>query len=151
MKLKIPPLAQGAAALLLIWLLDRYIPVYRFDFRYQNMLAAAISLPGLFIAAAGIIAFRQSKTTVDPRRPEKASALVVQGVYKFTRNPMYLGLLLAIIGFALYLGALPGVIVAPVLFVLFINRFQIAPEESALSKKFGQDYIKYCTKVRRWL
>ncbi len=101
-------------------------------------------------ALSGILTFRKSGTTVDPRYPEKASELVKIGIYTFSRNPMYLGMLFVLTGIALYLGALSGFFIIP-LFVLYMNYFQIMPEERILQEVFGEDFGDYRQKVRRWI
>jgi protein-S-isoprenylcysteine O-methyltransferase Ste14 len=113
-------------------------------------------LSGLCVAAgigfdlAGLLAFRKARTTVNPLRPSKASAMVTGGVYRFTRNPMYVGLLLLLLAWALHLSAWWPFAGLP-LFVLYIGRFQIAPEERALRILFGTRYDDYAARVRRWL
>ena len=150
LNLKIPPLAQAAIAIFLIWLFDRYAPLYDIDFNYQNLIARALIGIGAIVAVAGIFAFRKLKTTVDPRYPEKAKNLVIIGIYKYSRNPMYLGILLILTGIAVYSGALSNILVL-FLFVAFINKYQIIPEETALQDKFGESYSRYTRTVRRWL
>ena len=105
---------------------------------------------GIVTAAAGVLAFRRARTTVDPLHLDKSTAIVSTGIYRITRNPMYLGMLLAVVGWALFL-ANPVTLAGPVLFVLYMNRFQIRPEERALAERFGQPYRAYFSGVRRWL
>ncbi|MDO9265071.1 MAG: isoprenylcysteine carboxylmethyltransferase family protein [Desulfosalsimonadaceae bacterium] len=150
LNLKIPPLAQAAIAIFLIWLFDRYMPLYHINFNYQYLIARAVIGIGAIVAVAGIFAFRKLNTTVDPRYPEKAKNLVIVGIYKYSRNPMYLGLLLILTGIAVYSGALSNILVL-FLFVAFINKYQIIPEEVALQEKFGDSYTHYTRNVRRWL
>jgi len=126
------------------------VPIYHAEFIYQNIVAGLISGLGLIVALAGIFAFKKLKTTVDPRYPQKARKLVIVGIYKYSRNPMYLGMLLAIIGFVISLGSLPGILII-IFFVIFITKYQIQPEEIALQQKFGDDYISYSKNVRRWM
>ena len=149
-QLRIPPVVQGLIALMLIWLLHRYLPFYRLQFVHQTASAVILIVAGLGIAVAGIRAFLKLKTTVDPRTPEKATELVVIGIYKYSRNPMYLGVLLVLMGVAVYLGALSAII-GIASFVAFINKFQIEPEEIALQEKFGERYAQYAQKVGRWM
>jgi len=116
----------------------------------QLSLAIGLTLTGIFIAVLGILRFREKRTTVNPLRPEEASSLVTSGVFRFTRNPMYLGLALIAFGWGIYLGsiwALSGVI----MLVLFINRFQVQPEERAMHKLFDQEFKDYCKRTRRWI
>ena len=113
-------------------------------------LAAVILSMGAFICAAGIVSFRMAKTTVNPLKPETASSLVDSGIYQFSRNPMYVGFAFALTAWALWLSslwALGGVVV----FVLYMNKFQIQPEEKVLAQLFGDDFTVYQAKVRRWL
>jgi protein-S-isoprenylcysteine O-methyltransferase Ste14 len=112
--------------------------------------AVALAAAGVAIALAGVAEFRRSRTTVHPQHPEKASAVVTRGVYRWTRNPMYLGLLLALAGWSIFLANLAALAGLP-LFVAYMNRFQIGPEERALSAKFGPAYASYLVSVRRWL
>ncbi|MGH8122848.1 MAG: methyltransferase family protein, partial [Rudaea sp.] len=110
----------------------------------------AIVLLGVACSAAGILSFRRARTTVDPTKPEQASSLVKTGIYRVTRNPMYLGLTLVLVAWAAFLSsawALLGVAG----FVLYMSRFQIAPEERALASLFASEYEAYKASVRRWL
>lgn len=116
----------------------------------RKLLAGTLAAAGLGLDLTGAHAFWRSRTTVNPLRPTRATALVVQGAYRFTRNPMYLGMALLLTGWAVLLGtAAAGA--APVVFVAFITRFQIIPEERAMAERFGDAYRSYCQRVRRWL
>ncbi len=111
---------------------------------------AAFGFAGAFFLSQGFLAFRKARTTIDPVRIDAASSVVTSGIYRYTRNPMYVGMAAVLIGWGLYLGgawALPG----PVAFVLFTTRFQIAPEERTMSARFGRGYEEYRQRVRRWL
>lgn len=112
--------------------------------------AVALVLAGVAVALAGVVAFHHQKTTVNPLRPEQSSALVATGIYRFSRNPMYLGFLLALLGWSVYLRSWASVLLLPV-FVAYMNRFQIQPEERALAERFGPQFLAYCASVRRWL
>ena len=94
--------------------------------------------------------FRKAKTTMNPFKPDTSSALVSHGVYRFTRNPMYVGLLITLLGWAAFLWQPWALFFLP-LFVLYITQFQIKPEERVLSSLFGTEYAEYMAKVRRWL
>lgn len=107
-------------------------------------------LLGVAIALAGVISFRKASTTVNPLKPETASSLITSGIFQYTRNPMYLGMSVAILGFAILLGSWLSLL-GDVAFVLFIERFQIKPEEAALTQCFGEQFAQYKTHVRRWL
>ena len=98
----------------------------------------------------GFASFRRAKTTVNPMKPDSASSLVVSGIYDLTRNPMYLGFLVILVGWAFFLSNALGFIFLP-LFVLYMNRFQIEPEERALASVFGEAFASYRSRVRRWL
>jgi protein-S-isoprenylcysteine O-methyltransferase Ste14 len=113
-------------------------------------IAAVIALLGLFVGASGFLAFGRAKTTIDPVNIDRASALVTGGIFRFTRNPMYVGFTLLLLGWAVYLAA-PWAFVGPVVFVLFITRYQIAPEERVMLAKFGAAYADYQARVRRWI
>ena len=113
--------------------------------------AAAIGLfvLGALVVVSGVFAFRRAGTTVDPTRPQAASSLVNTGIYRFSRNPMYLGMLLGLLGWAAWLTSLLAAFLV-VGFVGYMNRFQIAPEERTLAAKFGAEFSAYKSRVRRW-
>jgi len=113
-------------------------------------IAGALLVAGVGISVAGVKSFRLAKTTVNPTRPGSASTLVTSGIYRFTRNPMYLGFLLALLGWAVFLSSPQG-FAGALIFVLYMNRFQIKPEEMAMSSMFGEKYERYKIEVRRWL
>ena len=99
---------------------------------------------------AGELAFRSAKTIVNPSHPARSTALVVQGVYRWTRNPMYLGFALLLLAFALWLGKLSALLAVPQ-FMAYLQHFQIRPEEDALRQRFGASFDTYRQQVRRWL
>jgi protein-S-isoprenylcysteine O-methyltransferase Ste14 len=105
---------------------------------------------GVAVILAGVWEFRAARTTVDPLHPASASAMVQSGIYRRTRNPMYLGMLLALAGWSVWLASPAAMTVLPA-FVLYLNRFQIAPEEQALAALFGAEFNQYRRSVRRWL
>ena len=112
--------------------------------------AIVLACIGLSISIAGMLAFRRAKTTVNPVKASLASSLVVQGVYRYTRNPMYVGLLLTLLAWAVFL-ANPLAVLWVVVYVLYITRFQIIPEERVLASLFGAEYEAYKGRVRRWV
>jgi protein-S-isoprenylcysteine O-methyltransferase Ste14 len=114
------------------------------------VLAILFGAFGLVMAALGFKAFVEAKTTINPVKIDTASSLVTTGVYRYTRNPMYVGLASLLVTWAIYLEA-PLTLLGPLAFVLYITRFQIVPEERALSRIFGRLYDDYCARVRRWL
>lgn len=113
-------------------------------------MAVLLALAGLALDVSGLIAFHRAKTTLNPRSPERSTSIVRSGPYRFTRNPMYLGLALMLLGFCAYL-ANPATVVAVAVFIAYITRFQIIPEERLLHAKFGESYAQYKRSVRRWL
>ena len=128
--------------------------IYLFDLNEYNLNTDLISIITLFIGLifiiSAVIQFINRKTTVNPTKPHNTSTLVITGVYKITRNPMYLGMLLIIISFALYKASIISLILIP-LFIFYINKFQIEPEEFEMRKKFGKEYEDYCKNVDRWI
>ena len=106
---------------------------------------------GLAFDLAGLLAFRASHTTVNPLRPGRASSLVTGGVYRITRNPMYVGMVFLLLAWGVYLAHWPALLLGPAAYVLYLNRFQIAPEERVLLQLFGEDYRTYMGRVRRWI
>lgn len=150
LRLKIPPVLQGIIALIFIWLLSQYMPVFHIDIAFKGLLSIAIISIGISIGVLAVSAFIKMRTTVDPRYPEKANKLVVVGIYRYSRNPMYLAIALVLFGISINLGALSSLLILA-LFVVYINRFQIVPEEKMLEQKFGESYTHYAQNVRRWL
>lgn len=150
LELKIPPFALGPVVGVLMWLLSAYVPSLALALPWRLILALTLVVAGMTIALAGVLEFHQNKTTVNPLTPEAASAMVTSGVYRFSRNPMYLGLLLSLVGWAVWLSHLLAMALLP-FFVLYMNRFQIEPEERALSAKFGGQFEAYARSVRRWV
>jgi protein-S-isoprenylcysteine O-methyltransferase Ste14 len=130
--------------------LHRLAPQLARPFSGQRELAVVLAVSGIALALAGVLSFRRTQTTVDPRYPERVNALVTAGVYRVSRNPMYLGMLLCLAALAVWLGNLLAVLILP-LFVAYLSRFQIEPEERAIRTRFGDEYVDYCSRVRRWL
>lgn len=150
LELKIPPAMLAAGLALLMWLTPFIAPSLWFSFPWQSAVMWLVTIPGMAITILGALAFRREETTVDPTRPEMASSLVVTGIYRFSRNPMYLGFLLVLIGWSLHIGNSLAFVALPVFFI-YMTRFQIIPEERALYAKFGSSYSDYQRSVRRWL
>ena len=138
-------LAAGLMALVR-WL----APGAAFGFPGQLLVASIVLLGAGLVGLAGVRAFARAQTTFNPLAPERASRLVSGGICRFSRNPMYLALLLALLAWGLWLGNLPALALLPA-FVLVLNRLQIQPEERALARLFGAEYEAYCRQVRRWL
>jgi protein-S-isoprenylcysteine O-methyltransferase Ste14 len=133
-----------------MWVIARVTPAVNFFFPSRLVLATGAVVIGITVAAAGIFSFRRAKTTVNPMKPDSSSTLVVTGVYRLTRNPMYLGFLCILFGWGIFLSNAMAVFVIAG-FVLYMNRFQIEPEERALSRLFGQAFLIYRSRVRRWI
>lgn len=150
MEKRIPPVALALIVGLLMWLIAESGP--RVDVGEMPRLAVAtvLFLLGALITVAGVLAFRSSNTTVDPRRPEASSALVSSGVYRYSRNPMYLGFGVWLLAWSVFLAS-AWALVGVMFFVLYMNRFQIEPEERALRESFGDAFREYERRVRRWL
>ena len=150
LELKIPPAVVTLLCMAAMVWISRLTPSLARPF--PGRIAAAIGLAalGAGLGLAGVAAFCGSRTTVNPHRPTAVSALVVRGVYRVTRNPMYLGLLLMLLALAAYL-AHPLACAALPIFVPYMNRFQILPEERALRAKFGEAFADYAKSVRRWI
>ena len=105
---------------------------------------------GIFVFAAAVSSFKKQKTTVNPISIENASSLVVSGIFKYSRNPMYLGMLFVLLGLTFKFNVIGGLLFTGI-FMLFITVFQIKPEEVAMEKLFDQEWKDYTKNVRRWL
>jgi len=149
MRRGIPPLVLAGLLAVLMWLAARAFPQAVLALPWRGLVCAATGAAGLAICALGVLPFRRAGTTVDPTRPERASALVTTGIYSVTRNPMYLGMLLVIVAWGLCLANTVGLILAPLVFVLSIDRVQIPREARALAAAFGSDYLGSAIRVRR--
>lgn len=145
-----PPVLWVALFLAGMILTSRWFPMASVDFPGLPLVALGLMATGLGVAIAGALAFRRHRTTVDPRDPGKASALVTGGVFGVTRNPMYLGMALILVGFGLGTNSLVALGLVPV-FVVVLTRFQIKPEEAAMRRLFGEAYEAYSARVPRWL
>jgi protein-S-isoprenylcysteine O-methyltransferase Ste14 len=119
-------------------------------FPIPSVIAFTLAAVGVSLDAVALLHFLRRRTTINPLKPDSASALVTGGIYRFTRNPMYLGGATLLLAWALYLGNVAAFAGVP-LFILYMNRFQIAPEERALEARFGAEYLAYRTRVPRWL
>ncbi len=150
---KIIPPAYLLTSLLLMFILDRYLPVQNiisstFNYADFNYIATFVGLCGFALTVSGALYFKKSGTAIRPF--ETSTALVKDGPYRFTRNPMYLGMVLILIGTAIYLGSLTPWFVIPVFF-LIIQEWFIKHEEPFLENIFGKEYQDYKCKVRRWI
>ncbi|MEO8159904.1 MAG: isoprenylcysteine carboxylmethyltransferase family protein [Arenimonas sp.] len=107
-------------------------------------------LAGIALDLSGLLVFRNARTTLNPLAPGDSTSIVQSGPYRFSRNPMYLGMALILLGFCAYLAS-PLSLLAVVVFVAYITRFQIIPEERLLLAKFAEAYAQYARTVRRWI
>ena len=142
-----PPIIAILFAVLIFYFSDSFAYV---DLPFKIYLSLFFVLLGFFITFSSARNFKKKETTVNPIKPEEASQLVTDGFFKITRNPMYLGMLLFLLGLSIYNGLIVGLVFLP-LFVGYITFFQIIPEESAMIEIFGEDYKAYMKKVRRWI
>lgn len=128
--------------------------IYFFSLKEYNLNVELISIilltSGILFILSAVIQFIKRKTTVNPTKPHKTTSLVISGTFKITRNPMYLGMLLIIMSYAFYKLSIISLFLIP-LFIFYINKFQIEPEEHEMRKKFGKEYEDYCKKVDRWI
>jgi protein-S-isoprenylcysteine O-methyltransferase Ste14 len=148
--LKIPPVLLSVIFAALMWLVSRFTPGIDLPATLRIACLLLFASAGAVIGLSGVIAFKKAQTTVNPLKPENCSSLVDSGVFRLTRNPMYLALLLGLAGWALFLGNVYSLAMTA-LFVTYLNRFQIRPEERALESVFGEAFIEYRRRVRRWL
>ena len=147
----IPPLALLALVAAAMWLMHRWLPRVGPAWPSLAAVASIVGACGLVVGVLALLPFGRLRTTVDPRHPERASRLVTDGVYRVSRNPMYLAMLLGLVAWGLWLGRAPALLLGPAFFVAYLNRRQIPPEERALAAAFGDEYERYRRKVRRWL
>jgi protein-S-isoprenylcysteine O-methyltransferase Ste14 len=150
LELRVPPPAVFLLCATAMWLLSAWMPALTVEFPWRGAVACALLAAGSTVAFAGVAAFRRYRTTVNPMHPESTTALITAGIYGFTRNPMYVGLLLALMGWAAWLASMVALVMLPV-FVAYLGRFQIEPEERALATRFGEEFTAYCRRVRRWV
>ena len=142
-----PPIVAILFAVMIFYFSDSFAHV---DLPFKIYISLFFVLLGFFITFSSARNFKKKETTVNPIKPEEASQLVTDGFFKITRNPMYLGMLLFLLGLSIYNGLIVGLVFLP-LFVGYITFFQIIPEESAMIEIFGEDYKAYMKKVRRWI
>lgn len=149
MKLKLPPIIVALIFGLFMFVLAQFLPVGYFDFFGRKVLIFGFLLAALLIGVVALIQFYRAKTTIKPMDVSKVTRLVTNGIFHYTRNPMYLALLLVLLAWGFWLGnAFNSLIAAG--FVSYMNTFQILPEEQVLTGRFGKEYQQYLTQVRRW-
>ena len=150
LELKIPPVALVILFAFAMWLVARMSPGAGIQIPGRDWVALVILIVGVVLIIAGAVAFISAKTTANPMTPDLATSIVNRGVYKLSRNPMYLGFFLILAGWGMFLANILSALLLP-LFILCMNRFQIIPEENALLTKFGDEYARYLESVRRWI
>jgi len=150
LELKLSPVMAAILLVILMWFLARATPGFSIRPDVRIVICAALMAAGAAVGLSGVWSFRKARTTVNPWRVNASSELVVSGVYRHTRNPMYLGLLLGLLGWGVCLANAFALLLA-LIFVPFMNRFQILPEERALQQAYGESFGEYCRRVGRWL
>ena len=147
---KIPPVVVFLIAVILMWVTTKVAGFLSFHHPFNVQLLTLCVLMGVGVAILGVASFKKHKTTVNPIKTDRVVSLVTSGVYQYSRNPMYVGMLLCLVGIGLYTSN-PLNILFIVLFVWYMNKYQIIPEEAFLTDKFGAIYTEYMKTVRRWL
>ena len=147
---RVPPPIVGACIAALMYGAARLFPGVDFEMPWRLPVCALLFIVGAGLDVAGLVHFLKARTTVNPLDPTAATRLVTGGLYRFTRNPMYLGLALLLLAWGIFLANAAALLGVPA-FILYMNRFQIAPEERALEARFGAEYSRYCARVRRWI
>lgn len=137
-------------SIVLIYAIAQALPVSATLLDNKWLIGGVSLIVGLFFNFAGGVSFRSAKTTGNPNKPENVSSLVTSGIYRITRNPMYVGLLFLLLAWTAWLGSLFGLVII-IIFQLYMTRFQIIPEEKALSELFPEQFQGYCKQVRRWV
>lgn len=150
LELKVPPPVVVLVAAALMWLASSLVAPLAVPSGVRASIAVVLACLGAAIDVVAIVTFRRASTTVHPMKPQRAATLVTSGVFRISRNPMYLGLVLYLVAWAVYLSNWLAALFVP-LFVLYLNRFQIAPEERVLESLFGEKYATYKESVGRWL
>ena len=148
--LKVPPVAQVIITAAAMYGVSKMVPALTFSLNGSTALAMALGVMGLSLGIMGVTQFRIAQTTPNPQALEQVSSLVTSGIYQYSRNPMYVGLVLILLGWAFYLSHLLAFVLLPI-FILYMTRFQIQPEEQMMARKFGKTYQDYLNKVRRWI
>jgi protein-S-isoprenylcysteine O-methyltransferase Ste14 len=148
--LRVPPAVLVLVAAFLMWGVSRVAPTPGFQGPVASVVASFFAAVGTVSILLGVATFRRAGTTVNPTAPHRASTLVRGGIYQVSRNPMYLGFALVLLGWGFLLESWLSLLAVPG-FVLYLNRYQIEPEERALEDRFGEEYRDYARSVRRWI
>ncbi len=150
MKNKIPPPIILLLVAIAMWFVAHSQYALPIAIPFALPMAIVLAAIGIFVSASAIRQFKTAETTINPLQPDAATALVQTGIFGKTRNPMYVGLFLVLLGWTVWLQSMSNAVVL-LAFVLWLTLLQIRPEEAALRKVFGQDYVVYCKRVRRWI
>lgn len=150
LELKIPPLLIMAISGIISWLISIYTPSSEWLVNIQIAATSFFFVTGSLFLLSSLSLFRKNKTTVNPLEPKTTSVIVIDGIYSVSRNPMYVGMLLYLLSWGLYLSNYFSILMSTG-FIFYINIFQIIPEEKILTQQFGQQYKKYQSQVRRWI
>jgi protein-S-isoprenylcysteine O-methyltransferase Ste14 len=148
METKIPPPVVTLIFGFAIYLSRKIFP--EIEIQYASFFGMFLLLLGFFILISAVKLFRNDKTTVNPLSPEQATKLVTNGIFKISRNPMYLGMAVILASVAVFFNIIGGII-SMALFCLYITKFQIIPEEKAMKELFAQDFEQYMKATRRWI
>jgi protein-S-isoprenylcysteine O-methyltransferase Ste14 len=150
LELRIPPPVVMLLSALAMWLVARWLPPWSWPSTALTALGGVLAAAGAALIVTAMRTFARSKTTINPLKPAESALVVSHGVFARTRNPMYVGLALILTGWACYLANAVAWVVVP-LFIAYITRFQIIPEERILLGKFGAPFAQYLAQVRRWI
>ncbi len=150
LQLKIPPPVYAISIAIIMWLLNRHLPLADIIQQPWNKIGLGIILIAASSDVWSLLLFLKKHTTPNPMKPENTTGIVTKGLYQYSRNPMYLGLLIILFGFGLWLGSLSPFLLLPA-FYWVITEMQIKPEERMLEQKFGNEYLDYKNRIRRWL
>ena len=150
MKLKVPPALVAAITAGLMRMVSVYLPFGSLTLFGAYWVAGMLVVAGGVLGMVGLFQFYRNGTSIDPHKPQKARSLVTGGIYQYSRNPMYLALFFLLIAYASILQNVLNIVLLP-MFIWYLNRYQIIPEEEVMEEKFGDEYMEYKSRVRRWL
>ncbi len=150
LELKIPPPLVMAIFALAMWAIARLTPPLEALLPYRDIVSRSFVIAGFVILGVAALYFLRARTTINPLNPGNTSSLVTRGLYRFSRNPIYVADVLFLIGWAFYMSNIFSFLLI-LGFMPYLNRFQIEPEERTLEAKFGDEYRAYKSQVRRWL
>ena len=142
-----PPIVTFICGLAIYFSKNFFIQFFSYN---NNTISLFLLILGLTVFILAIKAFNRQKTTVNPLEPRQASSLVSSGIFKYSRNPMYLGMLIILLAISFKFNLVGGIVIS-LFFYLFITKFQILPEEEAMNELFGDEFIEYSNRTRRWI